>query len=86
MSFRPFSWEEMKKKAVEIKVRRARTMAKLPVDNSGTISRHSIAHPEEVKEYQNTQKFVLVDNRIRKEVKKRQDIAMQRRNKLVGKI
>jgi len=72
-------------RVIEKKIERAKIMARKPVDKSGTISAHSIAHPEEVKEFQNTKKYTGLIIRVTKEVKHRQDIAMQRRLKLVGK-
>lgn len=74
-----FSWVNIKKRAIDIQVRRARTMAK-----SGANPSFNIRHPDYVRDAQNNN-FTKMTNDIKADVKKRQDAAMQRRLKLAGK-
>ncbi len=79
-----FSWDDQKKKAIATKIRRAITMAKLPISADGTVSDFSIRHPNEVKEAQ-TKKFDTLIKRVTEEMVKKQVEAMRRRNKIAGK-
>ncbi len=79
-----FSWEDQKKKAIATKIRRAITMAKLPISADGTVNDFSILHPNEVKEAQ-TKKFDTLIKRVTEEMTKKQVEAMRRRSKIAGK-
>ncbi len=79
-----YSWEEDKKRVIVMKIRRARTMAKNPISNDGTVSDFSVKYPQEVKDAQ-AKNFKTLELRIRKEVSQQQLHAMERRLKLVRK-
>ncbi len=75
-----FSWEKMKKEAVDIKIRRAITMASKKNVNPD----FAIAHPDWVREAQK-QNYTDLKVKIKQSVEKEQQRAMARRNKYVGK-
>ncbi len=79
-----FSWKDTKKRAVEIEVRRAMTVAKLGVDTVGTKSDLSIIHPEWIRsaEQKNYSDLKL---KVTEMIEKKQKKAMERRAKLAGK-
>ncbi len=74
----PFSWKNLLERTVEHKVRRAKQLAK----NGDT--EFKLRHADEVRDAQQG-KYTVLTTRVKQEVKKTQDEAMNRRRKLVGK-
>ncbi len=74
----PFSWDAQIKRALEIKIRRAKTMAKNPNDD------FKLKHGDWIVEAKANRYDSLI-KRITQDEKNRLAIAMQRRAKLVGK-
>ncbi len=75
-----FSWEQMKKQAVEIKIRRAITMASKKNVNPD----FAIEHPDWVREAQK-QNYTDLKAKVKQAVEKEQERAQARRDKLVRK-
>ncbi len=74
-----FSWDQTKKDAIAMKVRRAVTMAKV-----GKNTDFKLAHPDWVRDAQN-KNYIDLKKKVTDSVVKRQELAMARRQKLVGK-
>ncbi len=74
-----FSWEKLKERAIEKKISRAITMAKV-----GTNNDFRILHPDWIREAQNKQ-FSNLKKQVRDAVEKQQAVYMARRVKLGGK-
>ncbi len=74
-----FSWETMKKTAIDTKIRRAKTMAIV-----GSNPDFKLAHPDWVRDAQ-TKNFTILIKKVREDAIKQQEVAMRRRLKLVGK-
>ncbi len=74
-----FSWDQVKKDAIAIKIRRAKTMARMNVNPD-----FAVRHPQEVSQAQNKNYTELII-RIKKEVQKAQDMAQARRDRRAGK-
>lgn len=71
-----FSWTQMKEDAIKIKLRREKTLAR---------SQHpdfKLKHPDEARDASGG-KYIILTNRILKEMKVKQEQAMQRRDKLL---
>ncbi len=79
-----FSWKLVKEKAVKKKVARAIIMANNPVSNDGTINDFSVAHVSEVKDAQ-MKKYDLLTKRVKEQVLRQQQKAMDSRDKIAGK-
>ncbi len=76
-----FNWDLARKRVLKLKLERARLLAKLPVDNSGTINDFAVSHPAEAKEA--TQgKFLNLDSRVKKEFDKSMEVVTKRRLKI----
>ncbi len=76
-----FNWELARKRVLRLKMERARLLARLPVDNSGTINDFSIGHVAEVKEA-GLGKFLNLDARIKKEFEQKMLVVVRRRLKI----
>ncbi len=74
-----FSWKQMKKDAIEHKLKRAIIMAK-----SGSNPDFKIAHPDWVRDAQKND-FVNLKKVITEKVQKQQDYAIAKRDKRAGK-
>ncbi len=74
-----FSWEKLKERAIEKKISRNITMAKV-----GTNNDFRIAHPDWIREAQNKQ-FSNLKKQVRDAVEKQQAVYLARRIKLGGK-
>ncbi len=77
MKTEAFSWERMKKLAVEVKIQRAITMARKKDVNSD----FRIQHPDWVKQAQSGD-FTDLKRKIKESVEKQQQTAMNRRKKV----
>ncbi len=75
-----FSRPELLKSALEIKLRRAKTMVK-KFD-----TQFSVEHPNEVSEYATNKKYTELTKRVTLEINKYQTRALKRRDKLAGRI
>ncbi len=75
----PFSWEKAKKQAIDIKIRRAITMAR-----AGTNDDFKILHPDWVRDAQSG-KFIDLKLKVKQKVEKTQELAIKRREKIAGK-
>ncbi len=78
MSF-AYSAPEQRKRAIETKIRRAITMAKV-----GTNPDFKLAHPDWVREAQ-TKNFTALKKQVLELIEKKQATAMKRRMKTIGK-
>jgi len=76
----PFSYKRMKEIAIEIKIRRAMTMAKQATPNTD----FKIRHPDWVRDAQNNN-YINLKKVVREEIEKKQQIALDRRAKIAGK-
>ncbi len=74
-----FSWDKIKAKAIEHKIRRAKTMAR--VSNNDDFR---IEHPQWIKDAQ-VKKYTELEIKIRDKVLRYQGKAIKRRDKLAGK-
>ncbi len=76
----PFSWDQMKKDTVDIKIARAIAMAK-----TATNSDFKILHPDWIAESNNpSPKFTDLKLKVKAKVVKFQDRAIQRRKRTLG--
>ncbi len=75
-----FSWKDMKEQAVNIKIRRAMTMATNPNVNPD----FAIEHPDWVRQAQ-SKNYTDLKAKVRQKVEKDQERAQARRDKLVRK-
>ncbi len=75
-----FSWDQIRKDAETLKIRRAKNMAKSALNDDFKNS-----HPDWV-QGATSNNYVQLISDIKKKVKKRQDLAMARRAKRAGKL
>ncbi len=73
-----FSWKEFKQKAIEIKLYRAKNQAK------GQSPDYKLKHPDEARDASQG-KFTLLEARVKRQMLKKQETAMNRRLKRIGK-
>ncbi len=74
-----FSWDQAKQYAIETKVRRAIIMSQGNINSDC-----DVLHPDWVKQAQ-TKNYIDLKKKITEKVKRKQDLTMKRRHKLVGK-
>ncbi len=74
-----FSWDNIKKIAIEIKIRRAKTMAL-----AGSNPDFKLAHPDWVRDAQ-TKNYVSLIKKVTEQVKSQQEVHARRQAKLSGK-